>query len=352
MMILSFLSFSFVSVVYFYPFILAFLFSLLFLPVVNFLETHWNWNRAFATLFVIGSFIFVLLTIVTFIIAELVHGLSYLMKVLPAYIDEILATTKTFLNSTIFPFIHTMAQFTSGLGKQANMNFDQTTDQLLSQAGLQVGNALQFILNNLRNFFLAIPHAMTMILFSLLASFFVTKDWPQIISWLDKHTPKRLFQFTNRIFLEWKSAVGHYLVAQLTLVSITGVIVFIGLLVLNVDYAFTTSLLIAAVDILPYIGTGIVFLPWIIYSFLNGSWFMTIGLAVLYSIVVLQRQISEPKIISHHIGTPTLIFLFTIFACYQFFGFAGVLFGPLVLIVTQSFVRAGVVDEIKTFLGR
>jgi len=352
LIILLIILISLVSFIYFYPFLLAFLFSLLFLPFVNFLENHWRWNRALATFLVVGSFIIILLTVITFLIAELAQGLSYVVKVLPTNIEAILVNLQNLLDRTIFPIVNHIALLSSGLENESSMNIDQTIDELLTQTGLQLAYWIQLVLNQLRDFLIAIPHAMTMIFFSLLASFFMTKDWPQIIYWLHRHIPVHLFQFSNRIITEWKSGLGNYLKAQFTLVFITGMIVFIGLLILKVDYAFTTALLIAMVDILPYVGTGAVFIPWIIYTFFNADWFMTIGLSVLYSVVVLQRQVSEPRIIAHHIGAPTLIILFTIFACYQFFGFIGLLFGPLVLILSQSLARAGVVDEIKAFLAK
>ncbi|WP_280769894.1 sporulation integral membrane protein YtvI [Salipaludibacillus daqingensis] len=342
---------SFVSLIYFYPFLLAFIFSLIFLPFVNFLDYQWRWNRSLASLIVIGSFIIILLTFFSFLIAEIVQGLSYLVKVLPSNMEDILFNIQHILDQTIFPFINNIAQFSSNTDN-SSMNMDQTMEELISQTGFQIVHLLQLTLNQLRDFFMAIPHAMTMIFFSLLASFFMTKDWPQIITWLHRYVPIRLFQFTSRMMTEWKTAFGNYIKAQLTLVFITGIIVFVGLLILRVEYAFTTALLIAMVDILPYIGTGAVFLPWIIYAFFQSNWYMTIGLSILYSLVVLQRQVSEPRIVAHHIGTPTLIFLFTIFACYQFFGFIGILFGPLVLILSQSLARAGIVEEIKIFLAK
>lgn len=352
LIIISVLSFSLVSFIYFYPFLLAFLFSLLFLPFVNFLEDNWRWNRTIASLLVVSSFIIILLTLFTFLVAELVQGLSYFVRVLPNNIEDILLNLQNLLERTIFPIVNHIAQFSSGLDNESSMNIGETIDNLLNQTGLQLAHWLQLVLSQLRDFLIAIPHAMTMIFFSLLASFFMTKDWPQIIFWLHKHIPIHLFQFTGRIITEWKNGLGNYMKAQFTLIFITGIIVFIGLVILKVDYVFTIALLIAMVDVLPYVGTGVVFIPWIIFSFFNANWYMTIGLSILFSLIVIQRQISEPRIVAHHLGAPTLIILFTIFACYQFFGFIGMLFGPLVLILSQSLARAGVIDEIKTFLAK
>lgn len=55
--------------------------------------------------------------------------------------------------------------------------------------------------------------------------------------------------------------------AQLTLVSMTTVIVLIGLLILRVPYAITIAIITGVVDLLPYLGTGAVFVPWVIYVF-------------------------------------------------------------------------------------
>ncbi|MCR6111624.1 sporulation integral membrane protein YtvI [Bacillus sp. A301a_S52] len=341
-----------VAIIYFYPFLLAIVFSLIFLPFVNYLENYLRWKRAVATFIVIATFILLLMILMTFIIAEMVQGLSFLAKVLPSYIEELTKTIQHWINTRLFPLISDLSQFTSGLERESGMTFDQSIDQILSEGSMQIGNIIQAFLNQLKDFLIAFPHAITMILFSLLASFFITKDWPQLIIWVNTHLPQRLTYVSGRIFKEWKAALGHYLMAQFILVLISAFIVFAGLIILNVNYAFTTSLLIAVVDIFPYIGTGIVFIPWIIYSFLNANWYMTAGLSILYGIVVLQRQLSEPKILAHHMGMPTLVLLFTVFACYQVFGFAGILFGPFILIIIQTLKNARVLEEMKHYLFR
>src|SRR5699024_5835394 len=114
-----------------------------------------------------------------------------------------------------------------------------------------------------------------------------------------------------------KKALLGYLKAQLTLISITGAIVFVGLLILHVDYALTIAVATGLIDLLPYLGTGIVFVPWIIYMFFTGNYFLTIGLAVLYAIVLIQRQIMEPKIVSSNIGLDPLATLIAIFVGIQ-----------------------------------
>lgn len=340
----------FISTVYFYPFLIAILFSFMFLPFVNYLERNWSWSRAVATLTVISFFILILLALITFIVAEFVQGLSHLMKVLPPFIEESMDLIHRWVDTVILPYLTDFTRFSAGLTAETRDAIDLSVDQLFSNVGSYAGSMIQYVLTKLRDFFISLPHALAMILFSLLAAFFITKDWPSIMYLINKYLPNKVNQLSHKVLNEWKKALGSYLLAQLILVLITGLIVLAGLLILKVEYAYTAALLIAFIDIFPYAGTGVVFIPWIIYSFFNSNWEMAIGLSILYGVVVIQRQVTEPKMVAHHMGVPTLLLLFTMFACYQFFGFIGVLLGPFLLMIIQSFIRAEVLKEINYYI--
>ncbi|WP_144473172.1 AI-2E family transporter, partial [Bacillus safensis] len=75
----------------------------------------------------------------------------------------------------------------------------------------------------------------------------------------------------------------------ITLISITLVIVLVGLLILRVNYAITIALILGLLDLLPYLGTGTVFVPWIIYEAVTGNFGLAVGLGILYTVVIVQR---------------------------------------------------------------
>src|SRR5690625_6811556 len=82
---------------------------------------------------------------------------------------------------------------------------------------------------------------------------------------------------------------------------ISSCIILLGLFILKIEHALTIALLIGFVDVLPLIGTGLVFIPWIGYLFITNDYFLTIGLSLIYMVVVISRQFIEPKILSAHI---------------------------------------------------
>jgi len=152
------------------------------------------------------------------------------------------------------------------------------------------------------------------------------------------------------VFVDLKRALLGFLKAQLTLVSITTVIILIGLIILRVDYAITIALVTGIVDIIPYLGTGLVFVPWIIYEVITGQMPQAIGLTVLYIIVLVQRQIMEPKILSSSIGLDPLATLVALFVGFKLIGFLGLIVGPVTLVIISTLNKAGVFADLWSFI--
>ena len=75
----------------------------------------------------------------------------------------------------------------------------------------------------------------------------------------------------NLIKTELKKYLGGYIKAQGILMCIAFAIMFIGLSILDIEYALLIALGIAFLDALPFFGSGLVLWPWSLISFLNGN---------------------------------------------------------------------------------
>lgn len=56
-------------------------------------------------------------------------------------------------------------------------------------------------------------------------------------------------------------ALGGYFRAQFKIMGIVGIILFVGFLVMRIEYAVFLALIIAVLDFLPMLGTGTVMIP-------------------------------------------------------------------------------------------
>lgn len=128
---------------------------------------------------------------------------------------------------------------------------------------------------------------------------------------------------------------------------ITLVEVWIGLLVLRVDYAFVLALLIAFADLLPILGTSSVLVPWAIFELLAGKFALGIGLLILTVILWILRNFTEPKIVGKQLGIHPVISLISMFAGVKLLGFTGLFIGPLIAILVVTLNQSGHIHMYK-----
>jgi predicted PurR-regulated permease PerM len=116
---------------------------------------------------------------------------------------------------------------------------------------------------------------------------------------------------------------------------------FIGLALLRVPYAFLLAVLLAVVDFLPLLGTGVILLPWAAVSLLLGEVKLGIGLAVLYGVTSVVRQVLEPKLIGEGLGLHPLVSLAAMYGGLRLFGVWGMILAPLLAAAVSAAVGEG-----------
>jgi len=77
-------------------------------------------------------------------------------------------------------------------------------------------------------------------------------------------------------------------------------------------------------------------LPWAIISGINGDIKLGISLFVLYIIVLVVRQLLEPKLVSGHIGIHPIFTLIAMYTGFKIIGVIGLFVGPIILIILQN----------------
>ncbi|MGG3988682.1 sporulation integral membrane protein YtvI [Bacillus smithii] len=333
-----------------YPFIIALAIAFLINPLVNVLEKRLKFPRPVAVIASILIIFAIFIGIISLLITEIVAGANYLANVVPGHVETIVKYTENFIAGQIIPLYDQASKLFKNLGA----NQQETILNNIQNVGQKIAtSAGEF----LKNFFLKlpdliswIPNAATVLIFSLLATFFISKDWDRLKDRFEKYMPKKARSSSEQVFVDLKKALFGFVRAQLTLISMTAVIVLIGLLILRVKYAITIALVTGLVDLMPYLGTGVVFVPWIIYEFISGEVSLGIGLSVLYIIVIAQRQFMEPKVLSSSIGLDPLATLIALFVGFKVVGFLGLILGPVVLVIIKTLHQANVFQDLWNYI--
>ena len=71
---------------------------------------------------------------------------------------------------------------------------------------------------------------------------------------------------------------------------------------------------------------------------------------VLYVIVLVQRQIMEPKVLSSNIGMDPLATLISLFVGFKLIGFLGLIVGPITLVILTTLQKANIFHDIWTYI--
>jgi sporulation integral membrane protein YtvI len=333
-----------------YPFIIAFFVALMINPLVNLLERKAKMPRGLAVSIVLVLLISVVAGFLTLVISEMISGFGYLAEVIPQHTQILVQYAQTYFTQQILPVYYDLVAMFKSLDPSQRDTVISNIQSIGTNITENVKGFVQSVLRGLQNFLLSLPNVVTVMIFSLLATFFISKDWYRFKGWLEKRTPERTVESGRSVYIELRKALVGFVKAQLTLISITAAIVLVGLLILRVDYAITIAILTGLVDLLPYLGTGAVFVPWIIYSFIMEQYTLSIGLSVLYGVVIIQRQVMEPKILSSSIGLDPLATLISLFVGFKLFGFLGLIIGPVTLVVFKALSQANVFSDLWHFI--
>lgn len=119
----------------------------------------------------------------------------------------------------------------------------------------------------------------------------------------------------------------------------------IGFFILGVSSPFKVALITSLVDLLPVFGSGTVLVPWAVLKILRGEYLMAAGLIILFIIVTVVRNVTEPKIVGKQVGIHPLIALASIFLGLKLFGVAGIILLPLTVTVALRFSYEKVTRE-------
>lgn len=136
-----------------------------------------------------------------------------------------------------------------------------------------------------------------------------------------------------------KNALGGWLRAQCKLAGITFAIVTGGFIVLGVTYAPVWGAVVAIVDAVPMLGTGIILIPWALVCLIQGETVRAVGLIATYAAAALTRSALEPRMVGKQLGLDPLVTLIALYAGYHLWGVGGMLIAPMLAVTAASLLR-------------
>lgn len=143
----------------------------------------------------------------------------------------------------------------------------------------------------------------------------------------------------DKIVLRMKNSVKNIniiLRTELILIASTTLQTILGLTALGIKNSISLGLICGALDLLPYAGTIIIFVFIAINYILKRNFIIVIGIAALYLLLQVNRQILETKLMSKKLSIHPLVMIVSIYISFKIFGMVGLITGPLYVIAAKE----------------
>ncbi len=314
---------------FFAPFVIALIVSYINEPVIKLLQRFKISRKAAAAVSLLFT-MSLLGLVLTVGILKMYNELIVLQDNLTKYSSDI--------SVKINGLIHKATLFYNGLPDQVTGTITKNLISFSEKIGLVITSVIQYVINTVSS----IPRLTVFVIVTILGTYFISSDKKSISSFFYRQLPfswrKNIVSLKKDTF---KALLGYFK-AILILMGFTFIEVSIGLFILNVNYAFLIALLVGLSDAIPIMGTGVVMVPWILWTVISGDMPLAIGLSIIYVLGILIRQIMEPKIVGSQIGLHPLVTLLAMYIGLKFFGIIGMFVGPISIIVVKKLQDSGV----------
>lgn len=318
------------------PFAIAWILASLLNPVVTLLSKHIKIPRGIGTLLSMVTVLSVFFGALTFLFRQLWLQIVGLAVAFPDYrleIELVLDDLQVQLQGVMdkLPLPETLQSF----------------DDIIKTALTSIGSYLSDIATSTYTVVSKVPNGFFFVIVVLISTFFMAKDYKMIKGFVKAQIPER---FMNKIvFMRdgLKAALGGYIKTQLILMCFTSTICLVGLFILQRQYAFLVALGIAVFDALPVFGSGGVLIPWGIFHLISGNYAVAIGLFAIYVLIVVVRQIMEPKVLSTQIGVYAVATLMAMYIGLKVIGVFGLILGPVTMVMLKTLQTIEALPQFK-----
>lgn len=307
------------------PFLLAFVLSLILEPLVKLLNKYLKLSRGISAIIVIIGIIVFIIFLGTGIVLKVVDQAKALAEDIPLYQEQIKQTYNNIKIQAETYFYLVPDEIQETVSKIFDTLLDSITSLLGS--GVKTGSI---------SFVSKVPSAFMFIIVTIISTFFTIKDKYKIEASIVRIIPAPLVLGFKKFKLHTLNALLGYCKAQLMLMCCTCVICIIVLTVIGSPYSLLMAIIISIIDALPVFGSGFILWPWAAWNLLSGNYGFAVGLIINYLIVILSRQVLEPKFVGEQIGIHPLITLFSIYAGLRVFGVFGLIIGPVLAVLIKA----------------
>lgn len=199
-------------------------------------------------------------------------------------------------------------------------------------------NAQEFLVNALKNILKSILRIMTKffdLVLGMIIAYYLIVDERVFKNMILMLVPKRYRNDVKVVGRNISGIISSFVRGQLLTAVIIGVLITIGLFVLEIDYALPLGLIAGISNVIPYFGPIIGAIPAVMVALLVSPVKVMWVMALMFFIQQIDNIVISPKVIEGRLGLHPVTTILSVLLGGEFFGIAGMLFGVLVVAILK-----------------
>ncbi|SDD31839.1 Predicted PurR-regulated permease PerM [Terribacillus halophilus] len=309
------------------PIILTGIVYYLTVPIVNYLEKK-RIKRIYSIIVLYLVIIGLLTILISSVIPVLKEQTLSLIDNSTEYFEQGIEMVQSITGSNIVNQIQ----------QSGNFDFNQILNELQTRGTSMLNN----LFSNLTSFVGAVTEVIISIVTVPFILFYLLKDGKKLPVYILKLLPVRFRSQTYEVMSEMNHQISSYIRGQIIVSFVIGVLLYIGYLIIGLDYAPVLAVIAAFTSVVPYLGPAIAITPAIIIAIVTSP-FMLLKLIVVWTVVQLvEGKLITPQIMGRNIRVHPITIIFVILTAGNLFGVVGVIlavpgYAILKVIVTHTF---------------
>lgn len=316
------------------PFIIAFIIAAILNKPVKYLSEKLHINRKVVAILCVIIFMSIAGGLITWLVTSILSSAGQIFSHLPGTFENL-----------IIPLLQELFEKIENMFRNADPAFIQMLEangsallQGLSNGILKISNS---IISSITVWISAVPTIFMKTVITVIVTFFIAVDYEKITGFIRKQIPEKQQGIVSQAKTFLFKTLPKFVVSYGFIFALTFVELWIGLALIGIPYAGLIALIISIFDILPVLGTGGILIPWSIIGFFIGNYRVAVGMALVYVVITVVRNIVEPKIIGKQMGLHPVLTLASMLIGLHLFGIIGLIGMP----ITLSFLKKIIFKE-------
>lgn len=155
--------------------------------------------------------------------------------------------------------------------------------------------------------------------------FYLLKDGKKLPGYLLSFLPTNIRGGTSRVLSESNHQISSYIRGQIIVSFCIGVLLYIGYIIIGLDYALILAVIAACTAIVPYLGPAIAITPALIVAAVTSPIMLLKMIAVWTIVQLVEGKFISPQIMGKSLKVHPITIIFVILTAGNLFGVVGIL---------------------------